>query len=111
MGALLSMGRSLFFRCWRIAAGKGETGSRPSPALRSLEQRQMAMAKPLSRPKPPEAGAEGQPLQGFGHRLASPAELGAAPTHLRPLLSSCVALRSTRGDPFSLFLTPAAPRT
>jgi predicted transposase YbfD/YdcC len=36
----------------------------------------MSMDKSLSRPKPPEAGAEGPPLQGFGHRQQSGAEVG-----------------------------------
>jgi len=91
-----------FFSLRRTAVGKVGTGSRPSPALRSLEQRQMAMAKPLSRPKPPEAGAEGQPLQGFGHRLASPAEIGGRADALSPTASFILRCASidTRGDPF-----------
>src|ERR1035438_149613 len=87
MGDFLSIGRrAFFFRAVRpAAAGKG-TESRPTPALRSLEQRQMATAKPLSRPKPPEAVAEGQPLQGFGRRLASPVEIGGPSRRPFPLL-------------------------
>jgi hypothetical protein len=34
------------------------------------------MDKSSSMPKPPEAGAEGPPLQGFGHRRRSAAEIG-----------------------------------
>jgi hypothetical protein len=55
----------------------------------------MAMAKPSSRPKPPEAVAEGQPLRGFGRRLASPAELGGASRRPFPLLPE-VAFRAFR---------------
>jgi hypothetical protein len=39
-------------------------------------RRETSMDKSLSRPKPPEAGAEGPPLQGFGHRRRSAAEIG-----------------------------------
>ena len=35
----------------------------------------MLTARALSRPKPPEAGAEGQPLRGFAHRRPSPVEI------------------------------------
>ncbi|MGA2043002.1 MAG: hypothetical protein ABSG83_06485 [Roseiarcus sp.] len=39
-------------------------------------RRETSMDKSLSRPKPPEAGAEGPPLQGFVHRQQSDAEVG-----------------------------------
>ncbi len=35
----------------------------------------MSVSEALSRPKPPEAGAEGQPLQGLAHRRPSPGEI------------------------------------
>src|ERR1700722_15353156 len=35
----------------------------------------MSVSEALSRPKPPEAGAEGQPLRGFAHRRPSPGEI------------------------------------
>src|SRR6202167_5266261 len=65
MGAFLSIGRGAFSL---LAARSVATGSRPAPGLRSLGQREMSVSEALSRPKPPEAGAEGQPLQGFAPR-------------------------------------------
>ena len=73
MGAFLSIGRGVFFRSSR--RGVLRLARRPVPGLRSLGQREMSVSGALSRPKPPEAGAEGQPLQGFAHRRPSPGEI------------------------------------
>jgi len=50
------------FASWLCEVVAGQ--SRPSV----LWRRERSMAIPLSRPKPPKAGAEGQSLQGDGHR-------------------------------------------
>src|SRR5271168_1971418 len=72
-GLFCQQGAALFSL---LAAGSVATGSRPAPGLRSLGQREMSVSGALSRPKPPEAGAEGQPLQGFAHRRPSHGEIG-----------------------------------
>jgi hypothetical protein len=58
------------------------------------------MARPLSRPQPPEAVAEGQPLQGSGHRRQSAAEFGG-PSLRQPLAwslaPSCRPFPTARG--------------
>jgi len=68
----LSIGALRFFRS---ARGERGSGSRTARFLRFLGQRQMSVSEASSRPKPPEAGAEGQPLRGFAHRRPSPVEI------------------------------------
>jgi hypothetical protein len=68
------------FRVSGAAAGAWSGHSRPSISRR----REMSMDKSLSRPKPPKAGAEGPPLQGFDHRRPSGAEIGGRP-NFQPL--------------------------
>src|SRR5271170_766706 len=62
MRSFLSRGKF----AWCLAPG-GASGvrSRPAPARRNLGGAKMSLAGRLSRPKPPEAVAEGQPLQGL----------------------------------------------
>src|SRR5271163_3912765 len=69
----LSSWNFAFFRPPRCLAWGWREGR--LPALRFLGKRDMSMAGPLSRSKPPEAGAEGQPLQGSSHRRPSAAEI------------------------------------
>src|SRR5271168_3337168 len=73
-GLFCQQGAALFSL---LAAGSVATGSRPAPGLRSHGQREMSVSGALSRPKPPEAGAEGQPLQGFAHRHGEMSVSGA----------------------------------
>src|SRR5271156_3680839 len=54
-----------------LAAGSVATGSRTSPGLRCLGQREMSVSGALSRAKLPEAGAEGKHLQEFVNRRPS----------------------------------------
>jgi hypothetical protein len=72
MGAFLSMGCCAFFRSSRRGVA---TGWRAAPVLRFLGRREMSVGEASSRPKPPEAGAEGQPLRGFAQRRPSPLEI------------------------------------
>ena len=65
----------------RRVGGPLEARSCPSKPWR----RKMSLARRLSRPKPPEAVAEGQPLQGSGQRRRSAAEVGGP--RLRPSLA------------------------
>src|SRR5271169_5207434 len=65
----------------RRVGGPLEARSCPSKPWR----RKMSLAGRLSRPKPPEAVAEGQPLQGSGQRRRSAAEVGGP--RLRPSLA------------------------
>src|SRR6202167_875030 len=65
----------------RRVGGPLEARSCPSKPWR----RKMSLARPLSRPKPPEAVAEGQPLQGSSQRRRSAAEVGGP--RLRPSLA------------------------
>src|SRR5271156_2843889 len=67
-------------------------------------QRDMSMAGPLSRSKPPEAGAEGQPLQGSSHRRPSAAEIAGTSSRR----SIRLARRRNRG--LALLTSPAFPR-
>src|SRR5277367_2248857 len=60
-----------FFVKWKsgwlslFGMGRG-VRARPAPGRRSLGGANCRWAQPLSRPQPPEAVAEGQPLQGLG---------------------------------------------
>src|SRR5271168_5421878 len=85
MGSFLS--RRKF--AWYLAAGGAwgplEARSCPSKPWR----RKMSLARRLSRPKPPEAVAEGQPLQGYGQRRRSAAEVGGP--RLRPSVARSFA--------------------
>ena len=65
----------------RRVGGPLEARSCPSKPWR----RKMSLARRLSRPKPPEAVAEGQPLQGSGQRRRSATEVGGP--RLRPSLA------------------------
>ena len=91
MGAFLSIGRGAFFRL--VAAGMVGSGSRTAPVLRFLGQREMSVSEALSRPKPPEAGAEGQPLQGFAHRQTIACRDRGAEGMSRPRLPSSRHMR------------------
>ena len=125
---LLSIGFRAFFRDWR-----GECGDRvprPGPAVRSLGQREMSVSEALSRSKPPEAVAEGQPLQGLAHRRPSLGEIEgprACPSEdfvvvgMRQLLMR-VDLDGSRSGPgrtppiaaaaaFDVLVLPGAPKT
>src|ERR1035438_10260343 len=62
----------------RRVGGSLEARSCPSKPWR----RKMSLARRLSRPEPPEAVAEGQPLQGSGQRRRSACEVGGP--RLRP---------------------------
>src|SRR5271154_1991014 len=52
--------------------------ARPAPGRRSLGGANCRWAQPLSRPQPPEAVAEGQPLQGLGPSTTIGAEFTPA---------------------------------
>src|SRR5271170_5213820 len=72
-----------FFVKWKSAwlslfgMGRG-VRARPAPGRRSLGGANCRWAQPLSRPQPPEAVAEGQPLQGLGPSTTIGAEFTPA---------------------------------
>src|SRR5271163_187242 len=98
----LSSWNFAFFRPPRCLAWGWREGR--LPALRFLGKRDMSMAGPLSRSKPPEAGAEGQPLQGSSHRRPSAAEIAGTSSRR----SIRLARRRNRG--LALLTSPAFPR-
>src|SRR5271169_2063455 len=86
MGLFLSRGISHFFASslFQGSAVWSQIEARSWPSI--PWQRETAMAGALSRPKPQEAGAEGPPLRGSGHRRESAAEVGG-PTRHRSLFN------------------------
>src|ERR1700722_2027368 len=71
MGFFLSRGKF----AWCLANERPRGGPPEAPSCPSKPwRRKMSLARRLSRPKPPEAVAEGQPLQGSGQRRRSAAE-------------------------------------
>src|SRR5271168_4878547 len=76
--------------------------ARPAPGRRSLGGANCRWTQPLSRPQPPEAVAEGQPLQGLGPsttiggRVYASLRLGLSPD-LRAKGKGCRPLRTARG--------------
>ena len=70
----LDVGLLMPLRCFKWVAPRQEPRSGHSRPLIS-RRREMSIDKPSSRPKPPEAGAEGPPLQGVVYRRRSAAEV------------------------------------
>ena len=102
MGLFLSRGNLHFFGL-RAVLSAGRSGVPPKArSCPSISwQRDMSMAGLLSRPEPPEAGAEGQPLQGSGHRRPWAAEIAGT--------SSRRSIRR-RNRGLALLTSPAFPR-